>query len=452
MFILNLTKSFKYLFINSTLNNSYIIRYTTQVNFEKPFFNRKQELINFKNIFSTHPKLNIVLGPPGTGKIALIREVISKNNFYPLEIDLFGYDIHNEIYNSISEPFNTFFIKYMDQFKKLLTQEEINFINMKFKLSNERKKISNDDVIELFDDIGNTLPKWTFWNNYNLSPPILIISNADILIQFGNFENNHNFLLSILKNIKKERFHVVFISSGSLFFNQIINILNTSYETSYITPYIIGDLSKEEAKDYFETHALPKYNCKELKGKFDHVYKITGTRIMIINTYIEEYINSEGMLKDYEFSLFRSEYCRLHYRFYTPPYKSDSPLWEKSHLIKTMEALVKAKDQGFILEDNLIETIGFEEVNSLLNYNLLHRRPTPQFSYDIINPPNKVILTAMSKPSLCAMESNRKLAKMYKHQRKRNYQIEKLHINDNEFRTCFVGFYQRNTRNDNEIN
>lgn len=69
-----------------------------------------------------------------------------------------------------------------------------------------------------------------------------------------------------------------------------------------------------------------------------------------------------------------------------------------------MKALVRAEDQGFILEMDLIEKIGCEKVRSLVNYKFLHRQPTNNYVYDIINPSEEVILTAMNKLSLRAME------------------------------------------------
>ncbi|CAI2197359.1 9017_t:CDS:1, partial [Funneliformis geosporum] len=41
--------------------------------------------------------------------------------------------------------------------------------------------------------------------------------------------------------------------------------------------------------------------------------------------------------------------------------------------------------------------------NSLVDYNFLHCRPTTLFSNDI-DPPDKMILTAMNQPSVRAME------------------------------------------------
>ncbi|CAB5196546.1 unnamed protein product [Rhizophagus irregularis] len=109
---------------------------------------------------------------------------------------------------------------------------------------------------------------------------------------------------------EKGRFHIVLTSSDPFFFNWIVD---SKFAYSTCNPYIVGDLSKKEAEEYCEKHVLPRYELK---------------------------------------------------------YKPNPLLWKDSDLIKTMEAIVKAEDQGYILEDNLIEEIGFDQVNnSLVDYN-----------------------------------------------------------------------------------
>jgi hypothetical protein len=95
---------------------------------------------------------------------------------------------------------------------------------------------------------------------------------------------------------------------------------------------------------------------------------------------------------------------RLSYGQYPDPFLGKDQLWNKDDLIKVMKALVEAENQGFILEEDLIREIGYKKVYSLVKCNFLHRRPTNNYAYDIIDPPNEIILTAMNKPSLRAME------------------------------------------------
>ncbi|CAI2199652.1 7045_t:CDS:2, partial [Funneliformis geosporum] len=204
--------------------------------------------------------------------------------------------------------------------------------------------ITSNDVSKLLDNIGNALPRWTRWDGYKVPPPILVIDEANMFSQLCVSEEGKVLLKSILNwmvvNTKeKGRFHVVLTSSDSFFFNWIANLLHIPHAT----PYVVGDLSREEAKEYFEKQVLPRYECKELEGKFDHVRRITGTRMLIIDNYVQEYQNYDGKLEDSKFSIYRSEYLKLKRGLYPRILKySDKPnppLWKDYDLIKTMEAI-----------------------------------------------------------------------------------------------------------------
>jgi len=69
-----------------------------------------------------------------------------------------------------------------------------------------------------------------------------------------------------------------------------------------------------------------------------------------------------------------------------------------------MRLIVKNADQGFVTEMDLTREIGKEKLLSLVHYNFLHRRPTPLYTFDIVNPPDIPILTPMSQPALRVME------------------------------------------------
>ncbi|RIB12848.1 hypothetical protein C2G38_2199567 [Gigaspora rosea] len=403
--------------ISNTLRTGRVARYITQVTREKFFFNRKRELAKFKNAFSSDPELHVVLGPPSTGKTALIHEVTSKDDFNPLFINCREgqFDTPRRIYDSISSQFEPFFKKYTNHFKKLLERGEVSYmindIHLKVKpFGGNPFRITSNDVTKLLDNISNALPNWTCWSGYDIPPPILVIDEANMFNQLGSSEKGKLLLKSILNwmvvNTKeKGRFHIVLTFSDSFFFNWIVNLLYIPHAT----PYVVGDLSKEEAEIYFEKHVLPQYECKELEGKFDHVRKITGTRMLIIDRHVKEYKNFDGKLEDSKFSIYRSEYNKLNRGLYPKklryPDKPNPPLWEGYYLIKTMEAIVKAENQGYILEDDLIKEIGSEQVDSLVDYNFLHRRPTKQYANDI-DPTKEIILTAMNQPSVRAMESH----------------------------------------------
>ncbi|CAG8473289.1 2215_t:CDS:2, partial [Paraglomus brasilianum] len=289
--------------ISNTLRTGRVARYTTQATREKIIFNRKRELVKFKNAFSAEPELHVVLGPPSTGKTALIREVTSRGDFNPIFINCRGgqFDTPKMIYDSISSQFAPFFKKYTDIFKKLFERGEINYIMNDIQLKIKPfggDPITSNNVRKLLDGIGNALPNWTHWDGYKVPPPILVINEANMFSQLGHSEEGKILLKSILNwmvvNTKEMgRFHVVLTSSDSFFFNWIVNLLHIPHAT----PYVVGDLSKEEAKEYFEKHVLPRYECKELEGKFDRVCRITGTRMLIIDRYVKEYKNYDGKLE-----------------------------------------------------------------------------------------------------------------------------------------------------------
>ncbi|CAG8742661.1 15548_t:CDS:2 [Gigaspora margarita] len=405
--------------ISNRLRIGRIARYITQVTQEMIFFNQKRELFKFKNAFSAISELHIILGPPSTRKTALVHEVTSKGDFNPLYINYHEgqFDIPERIYDSISSQFEPFFKKYTDLFKKLFKKGEVSYmmndIQLKVKLFGmdpfREKGITPNDISKLLDNIGNAFPSWTHWNGYNIPPPILVIDEANKFSQLGCSESGEILLKSILDwmvvNKKEKRcFNIVLTSFGSFFFNWIVNLVHILHAT----PYVVGDLNKEEAEEYFETQVLPQYEYKELQGKFDHICKITGTHMLIIDKYVKEYKNYDGKFKDSKFSVYGSEYNKLKCGFYSKRLRhSDKPnpaLWKDYDLIKTMEAIVKAENQKYILEDDLIKEIGSEKVDSLVDYNFLHHRPTTQFANDITDPPDKVILIAMNQPSVRAME------------------------------------------------
>ncbi|CAG8449357.1 8478_t:CDS:2, partial [Acaulospora morrowiae] len=372
MFVFGLTKSLKRLptgggCISNRPSNGCVAHYNTKAN--DIFFNRKRELVKFTNAFSSDPELHVVLGPPSTGKTALVREVTSKGNFKPFFIDcrIGQFDSPMAVHNSISMQFKPFFDERKELLKKILPETETKLFGEK-----EKEEFITNSFSELLGKIARALPIWNFWNDYNVPPPILIIDEANLLSQLGSSSREgavllKSFLNWLVANTKQEkRFHAVLTSSDSFFFNWIVNLLHISHAT----PYVVGDLSKEEAEEYFEKHVISRYDSK--------------------------------------FSVYRSEYNKLERGLYYKGLRySDKPnpaLWKDYDLIKTMKAIVKAENQGYILEVDLIKEIGSEKVDSLVDYNFLHRRSTTQFANDITDPPDENILTAMNQPSVRAMK------------------------------------------------
>lgn len=240
-------------FISNKLSNNYIARfyYNTSAGgfFSQEckygvFFNRKREFVKFENAFSDFsPKLHVILGPPSTGKTALVRQILTKNkkNFNPIFINCRNgqFDSPENVYNSLSMQFKTFFDKQKGYLKNLPDFEmeiktiipNYEFLNFGLKLfsKNRKEEFTSSMVSELFTKISRALPDWDFWNGYKLPQPILVIDEANRFSRLGSSSDEGRELLEsfldwlILNTKEQRRFHAILTSSDSFFLDWLVN-------------------------------------------------------------------------------------------------------------------------------------------------------------------------------------------------------------------------------------
>ncbi|RGB43805.1 P-loop containing nucleoside triphosphate hydrolase protein [Rhizophagus diaphanus] len=291
---------------------------------------------------SNTPEIHVILGPTDSGKTTLVRQVVQNGNFNPLFIDLrMSFSI---LLDGIRGEFQNFFESIFIKPKtKLETVNELNY--------------------ELLEKISSSLPNLSYWKNHNISPPILVIDEANKLFDFTDLSKEYKTLfkafLSWLKLIiQNNQFHVVLTSSEPFF----LDWMEYSLHTMRLTPHVVGDLSIEEAKQFFVNHKLEDYAS------------LVGTRMSYISKFVQDY-----RLGIYE----------------------DESGFDPKH---SMKALVETEDQGFILEDDLMKEIGYKAVRSLVDYRYLYRRSNFGLNSDLTNPPaeSKVMLTPMNQLSLNA--------------------------------------------------
>ena len=79
----------------------------------------------------------------------------------------------------------------------------------------------------------------------------------------------------------------------------------------------------------------------------------------------------------------------------------EAPLWSKDDLITVMESLINAA--GIVPYDVICDNIGMSVVNSMIEYNIIHLRPTSSLSDDVPLHENPII-TAESPAALVAMK------------------------------------------------
>lgn len=186
-------------------------------------------MANFKNAFSAkQPDIHVVIGPPSTGKTALIRQVVQlfKCLFKPIFINLRNgqFDTPQRVYDSIYSQFNPFFNKYKsllkNNFVKKLSLEYTDF-NLLNRFNNRYREKTSDDVRILLEKISDYLPNWSFWYNYQIPSPILIIDEANLLNQLRHKDKSFLKLILnwfVLNSKERECFHIVLTSFDSFFF------------------------------------------------------------------------------------------------------------------------------------------------------------------------------------------------------------------------------------------
>ena len=146
-------------------------------------------------------------------------------------------------------------------------------------------------------------------------------------------------------------------------------------------------------------------NQYSVQGKFEGVLADFST--FPLKSAIHWFWWSGTWFIDHLFTYYSSTYDQLQTGLYPETLKGikkPAPAWQQGDFIKAMRFIVKNADQGFVTEMDLIREIGARKLLSLVYYNFLHRRPTPNYTFDIVNPPNVPILTPMSQPALRVME------------------------------------------------
>ena len=100
--------------------------------------------------------------------------------------------------------------------------------------------------------------------------------------------------------------------------------------------------------------------------------------------------------------------CKQLLQAYYPSYQGhflkSVPQWNESKIIAVMQKLVKA-ESGFLIYDDLCKEHGRSVIDSMIEHNILHLRPTNYCSFDLPSQPkHKAIVTAESACGRIAME------------------------------------------------
>ena len=138
--------------------------------------------------------------------------------------------------------------------------------------------------------------------------------------------------------------------------------------------------------------------------EFDDVFSVCGGSMFLMNLYCIEYCVG-GMMNDdpTNFSMVLQKERKLE-RALTPNRtfeEYDPPQWNKDVLVKMMKMM--AASVGIIEYSEMCRQFGEEVVNSVIEYNLMHLRPTHYLTCDI-SYHRKPVVTPESPAAFAAMK------------------------------------------------
>ena len=187
--------------------------------FSQSFFNRVKEVDQITTrLSSKKPKLTVMLGPPSSGKTALMRHIIEQKDngaplFHPLRIDLRAVDIaaHDSLYSAI-----------LDQVSKPEWTLSQKVKSVKLQAPGDVALTANfrdqkpSNLIELLKRVKSQFRPGNIWHGER--PVVLVVDEANELKNLKNKDDLKTFLRFAVEVSKQEsKCHVVFTSSDSFF-------------------------------------------------------------------------------------------------------------------------------------------------------------------------------------------------------------------------------------------
>ena len=369
------------------------------------FFNREKEIAVITGRLKSKPAINVFTGPPDCGKSVLLTYVLDQlgSDRPVVSIDMRACPFFNAstFLATMETKLAPWYKKMQDfRFKAGVAVGIPEFAELSLEAVYQQSDGTTVGKLHaLFGFLKQNLPIHSFWTGRK--HPILFIDEANKMVNLTNTETDRQALdafLSFLVMCTKQvgRFDVVLASSDSFYHMWLTKYIGSSQ----FNTYVIGNLTKDDAKKYWEEHALKEHCDKSVMGtpSFEDAYSACGGNIHLLNEYAIEYYLNKGELVPEKFSHVIQQRARLDEALVTA-----SAEWNKIDLLKVMAKLIESEN-GFLLYDELCEELGKEKIVSLIKANLLHLRPTPKLSYDVENAPDKVIVTAETPTSALAMK------------------------------------------------
>ena len=376
-------------------------------------FNRQREIRCLSEVLKNKPEFSIITGPVDSGKTRLVEYLLhnkTKRNvpICPINLRKGNYYRVQSLVDSLSLDMGSWLYrikKALSESGKEVSASAAELASVSLKL--QRKVTPSDSLNYLLKEVANGLPARTLLRGKQ--QPVLFIDEANRLrtllrdVDHGQSALESLFEWLILHTKEKQQFHVVMATSDSFFNVWVEKFIGSSRYTTYV----IGYLEKSCAREYWETKVLKDYILPDgiPPPNFDDVYAVCGGSIHLMNKFMGEYCFGESEISEdpANFHMVLQEKRRLT-RALTPSQmfpEIDPPKWSESDLIKVMKMLTK---EEIIMYNTLCKELGSAVINSMIQYNLIHLRPTARLSFDVPKHRDPII-TAKSPAALVAMKS-----------------------------------------------
>ena len=376
------------------------------------FFNRKQEVDAVRKVLRKSPQLSVFTGPVNSGKTSLLLKNLKEESDAGravLHIDLRDRSFRTVegFVPAMEKEFSSWRDRLVSVAKGMKIDLEAFGVKAGVNLGGDAPR-AIDRLDTLFKEMSEHLPQGNIWKG--LKTPILFIDEANKLKTLLEDPDGHGALLSffdwMVKNTKQiSRFHVVLASSDSFFHLWINEYIGDAFFQSYV----IGDLTKEEAKSYWEDRVVSQVSLSPgvTAPTFEEAYDICGGNLYFLRNYFEESkISQEAGYRftPDHFQFVRNHRSRLHRALY--PQKDALPpqLWTKEEFIDLMRALT-SNGKPYLVYDDLCLQKGKQLVDSFIANNILHLRPGREFAYDLDVEQGTPIVTAESPAAHFAMRA-----------------------------------------------
>lgn len=363
------------------------------------------------------PNFNIITGPVNSGKSLLLLKLQEK--LESAHVPVLNINMRQISFNSVDTLVSTL-VSGMDswfkKFKEAVENTKIDASLYGFQLHAELEKGSVPPITKLnilFAAIQDKLPPHTFW--YGARAPVFIVDEANELSAItkatdGN-DSLHNFFKWLILNTKeKNRFHVLLASSDSFFHLWVSKYIGTTrYET-----YVIGDLSEQEAKEYWK-YLIEKFKYSHLPlPSFQTVYDICKGNMFLIERalhywHCEHFVHQKVHWHSFPYVIQEmNKLLRAYYQGGEVALHANKspPLWEKDHLNTIVRKLVDS--DGVVKYAELCKDLRPDIIDSFIEHNIVHLRPTARSSYDLPARmqafPDVPLVTSESGCSLIAMK------------------------------------------------